>query len=221
MNMKDLDDSRGIYRCKRCLQPFVSHKGWFNHVQNNCPKAKGDFSGDQRLDTNSVKKPSEQEQQELPIVLANLVGMKETVPASVQLPSKILEIGDCEELVVEIDNDEGDSMTEKVEKVEKVIEKEPKDLKVKVVKYPEKKEIKLEVEVQKKEEEIKKAEIKVEGKEGKEDEVAILRQELLELKKAHGELLGKVNEDDDDRKKKEKAVKRGLVQMFGDWKTKK
>lgn len=82
-------------------------------------------------------------------------------------------------------------------------------------------------EIKEKEQEVKLAEVDVDevvkkGKDkdkigDKKDELIELRKELNDLKKEYSDLQIKLKENEEDRHKKEGAIKRGIVSMFGSW----
>lgn len=136
-----------------------------------------------------------------------------------------------EELIIEVE----DNMTkEKVEKEAKelkvVLDEDVKKQQIEVENAEKKRkeeiknivqEVLGEIKVKEKEVKVVEKEVKEEKTEEKKDELEKLNKELADLRKEHAELLIKLTESDEVRRKNEQTMKRGLVQMFGNWKTKK
>jgi myosin heavy subunit len=197
--------------------------------------------GDQRLGNEPVKSPVENVEQEHPIDSKK----KETTSATFDKvgdvsvsPPVVGVVGNddsdnCEVLEIEVDmsKDVKEAKELKVALDEDVKKQQVEAKKAGDIRRDEIRGIVREVlvEISEKEKEVRDVEneVKEEVKKGvkkdnekldnKKDEISDLKGELEELRKEHKDLLRQLDESKEDGKKTKKEMKRGLIEMFGQW----
>ena len=217
---KDVRTSNGL-KCKYCNRLFSSESGWFIHQERRCFRNPG--FNKILVPNNLIEAVPNVLPVHIPIIPADEVLDEahidneevKLVEGDIMLKEKEKE---AKELKIVLDED-----VKKQKLVADATEKNRKDEIRDIVKE-------VIVEIKEKEKEVKKAEqeVKLEEKKNdvekvveKKDELDELKKELADLRKEHAELLIKLNESNEERYINEQATKRGLVQMFGKWKSRK